>query len=94
MKQCDEILERTLRLADLMADVADLGDGAREDVGCGVLYGFLRDSAFKLRKMAEEEKEAHARKSRAGEKRTRTPVHAAGAGQGSKIGGRSGAVKK
>ena len=71
MKQCDEILDRTLRLTDLMAEIADLGDGAREDVGCGVLYGFLRDSAYKLRKMTEEEIEAHVRKSGAGGKKAR-----------------------
>ena len=94
MKQCDEILDRTLRLTGLMADLADLGDGAREDVGCGVLYGLLRDSAFKLRKMAGEEKKAHSGKSRAGGKRTLKRVNAVGPGPGSRIGGRSGAVKK
>ncbi len=71
MKQCDEILDRTLHLTDLMAEIADLGDGAREDVGCGVLYGFLRDSAYKLRKMVEEEIAAHVRKSGMGGKRAR-----------------------
>jgi len=71
MKQCDEMLEKTLQLADLMADMADRGDAMREDVGCGVLYGLLRDSAFKIRKMAEEEKEAHSRKAGAAAKRSR-----------------------
>ncbi len=71
MKDCDEILDRTLRLSDLMAETADLGDAAREDVGCGVLYGFLRDSAYKLRKMAEDEREAHVRKAGAAAKRVR-----------------------
>jgi hypothetical protein len=45
-----------------MSEIADEGDGAREDVGCGVLYGVLRDSAYKIRKLAEEEREAHIRK--------------------------------
>ncbi|MEN6441698.1 MAG: hypothetical protein ABFD97_24315 [Syntrophobacter sp.] len=65
MNECDEILEKTLNVADRMVELADQGDAAREDVGCGVLYGFLRDSAFKIRKMAEEEKKAHARKAAA-----------------------------
>ncbi len=69
MKRCDELLDETLRLAVRMAEVADMGDGAREDVGCGVLYGFLRDSAYKIRKMAEEERKAHIRKSGADGKR-------------------------
>lgn len=62
MKRCDEILRRTLALADAMSEIADEGDSAREDVGCGVLYGMLRDSAFKIRRLAEEEREAHIRK--------------------------------
>jgi acetolactate synthase-1/2/3 large subunit len=45
-----------LQLADEMLDLADQGDTAREDNGCGILYGVLRDSAFKLRKLAESEK--------------------------------------
>ena len=55
-------LRRTLQLTEMMVELADLGDGAREDVGCGVLYGLLRDSAFKIRKVAEQEKEDHIRK--------------------------------
>ncbi len=45
-----------------MSKTADEGDSAREDVGCGILYGVLRDSAYKIRKLAEEEREAHKRK--------------------------------
>ena len=59
MKKCNEILRRTLRLTEEMVELADQGDEAREDVGCGVLYGLLRDSAFKIRKAAEQEREAH-----------------------------------
>ena len=62
MKPCNEVLKKTLELAELMKTLADEGDSVREDAGCGVLYGVLRDSAFKIGKMAEEEKEAHVRK--------------------------------
>ena len=62
MKKCNEILEKILRLTETMVELADAGDEAREDVGCGVLYGLLRDSAFKIRKAAELEKEDHIRK--------------------------------
>ncbi len=62
MKRCDEMLRRTLALTEAMWEIADQGDSAREDVGCGVLYGVLRDSAYKIRKLAEEEREAHIRK--------------------------------
>lgn len=62
MRQCDEVLQRTLELVDLMAEIADQGDEMREDVGCGVLYGVLRDSAYKIKKLAEGERQAHIRK--------------------------------
>ena len=62
MKMCNEMLKRTLALTKTMVEIADQGDGAREDVGCGVLYGLLRDSAYKIRKVAEEEIEAHVKK--------------------------------
>ena len=42
-----------------MIALADQGDADREDVGCGVLYGILRDTAYKLKRLAEEEKRAH-----------------------------------
>jgi hypothetical protein len=42
-----------------MIRIADRGDAEREDTGCGVLYGILRDSAYKILKLAEEEKQRH-----------------------------------
>jgi hypothetical protein len=62
LKQCDEILKKTLELAESMLDVADEGDALREDSSCGVLYGVLRDSAYKIKHLAEAEKEAHIKK--------------------------------
>ena len=62
MKRCNDALRKTLKLTELMNEIADEGDSIREDVGCGVLFGIVRDSAFKIRKLAEEEKEAHIRK--------------------------------
>ena len=31
-----------------MLDLANEGDAVREDVGCGILYAVLRDSAYKI----------------------------------------------
>ena len=45
-----------------MLNLADEGDAVREDDGCGILYGVLRDSAFKIKKLAETEKETHIKK--------------------------------
>lgn len=61
-RRCDQNIHKTLRLAREMMRLADEGDSHREDVGCGVLYGMLRDSAYKLQKVAEQEKMAHIRK--------------------------------
>ncbi len=58
----DRCLEQTLELAEQMLRLADEGDALRQDPGCGVLYGMLRDSAYKLKQMAEAERRAHLRK--------------------------------
>ena len=62
MPPANQCIKKTLELADLMLQVADEGDAARKDVGCGVLYGVLRDSAYRIKKLAEAEREAHIRK--------------------------------
>jgi hypothetical protein len=59
----DQCLKRTLEMAERMLRLADAGDAVREDPGCGVLYGVLRDSAYKLKQMAEAERQAHLEKS-------------------------------
>ena len=66
MSPANECLKKTLELAELMLRVADEGDAARKDVGCGVLYGVLRDSAYRIRKLAEAERESHSKKGRGG----------------------------
>jgi hypothetical protein len=61
-KKCDKNIQKTLELADAMLLLAQKGDEEREDSSCGILYGVLRDSGFKLRQLAEKEKQAHIRK--------------------------------
>ncbi len=62
MKRCDESIKKTLDIVDDMLSVADEGDEGREDIGCGVLYGVVRDSAFKIKRLAEAERQAHIKK--------------------------------
>jgi hypothetical protein len=59
VKPCDKNIKRMLRLIEQMILLADQGDADREDTGCGILYGILRDSAYKLKRLAEEEKTRH-----------------------------------
>ena len=62
MKPCDKNIKRTLQLTSEMLNLAEIGDAQREDTGCGILYGVLLDSAYKLKKLAEKEKETHIKK--------------------------------
>jgi hypothetical protein len=62
LKNCNENIKKTIALADEMIDLSEAGDADREDVGCGILYGILRDSAYKIKKTAEAEKQAHIKK--------------------------------
>lgn len=62
MKSCDKNIKNTLNITQEMIKVADKGDIDREDIGCGILYGVLRDAAYKVKKLAEKEKEAHIKK--------------------------------
>ncbi len=59
LKQYNINLVKVLRLAREMIILADEGDEHRMDKTCGVLYGILRDSAYKIRTLAEKEKILH-----------------------------------
>jgi hypothetical protein len=59
VRPCNHNIKRTLNLVAEMIRVADKGDIEREDNGCGILYGVLRDSAYKVKKLAEQEREKH-----------------------------------
>jgi hypothetical protein len=45
-----------------MVKLANEGNAQREDTRCGILYGVLLDSAYKLKKLAEDEKQRHLKK--------------------------------
>jgi hypothetical protein len=62
VKPCNLHITKTLKLVQEMLELADQGDADREDNGCGILYGVLRDSAYKLKKLAEDEKANHIQK--------------------------------
>ena len=62
VRPCNLHIAKTLELVEDMICLADQGDTDREDNGCGILYGVLRDSAYKLKKLAEEERQNHIKK--------------------------------
>ena len=55
----NENLRRTLRLIREMLALADEGDRDRDDMSCGIIYGILRDSAYRIRNLVEQECENH-----------------------------------
>jgi hypothetical protein len=59
VKPCDRNIQSTLRLVDEMIKLANQGDIDREDTDCGILYGVMRDAAYKLKQLAEIEKAKH-----------------------------------
>ena len=61
-RKCDANILKTLELAEAMLLLAQKGDEEREDSNCGILYGVLRDSGYKLKQLAQKEKDAHIRK--------------------------------
>jgi hypothetical protein len=62
MRPCDKMIVMTFDLTDKMISLSDKGDAVRDDDGCGILYGVIRDAAFKIKKLAEAEKNAHIKK--------------------------------
>lgn len=52
-------LNRVVDLCYEMLEIADYGDKLRQDDGCGVVYGLLRDAAYKVRRLAMQELEHH-----------------------------------
>ena len=56
---CNETINRALELVRELMVLADEGDISREDVGCGVLFGTVRDCAYKIRSLAESEIAEH-----------------------------------
>lgn len=61
MSKTNSNIIKVLRLTREMIILADEGDRYRRDKSCGVLYGILRDYAYKLKDLAEKEKSMHIR---------------------------------
>jgi hypothetical protein len=61
-RQCDINLARTIDLAHEMIQLAQTGYEQREDPGCGILYGILLDSGYRVLELAQKEKHMHRQK--------------------------------
>lgn len=61
-KNCDINIAQTIDLAHKMIKLAQAGYEQREDPGCGILYGILLDSGYKILDLAQKEKQKHVEK--------------------------------
>ena len=52
-------LKKVIECCYEMLELADRGDKSRRDSGCGVVYGTMRDMAYKVRKLAKKELYEH-----------------------------------
>ena len=66
--RCDRHLKKALDLARQLTLLADEGEAASPDDGCIVLYGVVRDCAYRIRSGAQKELEYHQAIRSAGEK--------------------------
>jgi hypothetical protein len=62
LKQCDINIARTIELAQEMILLARSGYEQREDPDCGVLYGILLDSGYRILDLAQKERQKHIEK--------------------------------
>ena len=61
-RRCNKHIRESFEMARKMIILADEGDLDSEDDGCRVLYGVVRDCAYKIRAQAEREREEHRKK--------------------------------
>ncbi len=54
-KDYNKTLIEVLHLTDNMLLLADRGDKVRIDRTCGIIYGILRDTSYKLRSLVDNE---------------------------------------
>lgn len=55
-------IQEVLEIARQLIILADQGDWDGEDDSCHILYGIIRDCAYKIRAQAEREREIHRKK--------------------------------
>ncbi|MBF0197985.1 MAG: hypothetical protein HQL32_09750 [Planctomycetes bacterium] len=59
MRKCDKNIIKVLDLAKELTILADEGEQQAKDESCIVLYGIVRDVAYKIKSRAEEERGSH-----------------------------------
>ena len=53
MRSCQESIDKIFELVNTMFEVSNEGYADREEPGFGLIYSVVRDSAYKIKKLAE-----------------------------------------
>jgi hypothetical protein len=59
VKKCNQHILEALELSRKLFILSDEGESDAEDNSCVVLYGVIRDAAYKIRNHAERERQQH-----------------------------------
>ena len=59
MSNCNGYIKKSLQFANDLTLLADEGEAQSTDDGCALLYGVIRDCAYKIRSQANREKDVH-----------------------------------
>lgn len=58
-KTANNNIKEALEASRMLTILADRGESCSRDDGCAVLYGIIRDCAYKIRGRAERERDIH-----------------------------------
>ena len=56
---CNRHIREALEISRRLTILADQGEASSRDDGCAVLYGVVRDCAYKIKARAERERDVH-----------------------------------
>jgi len=56
---CNNNILKALEIAKALMDTANKGEAASGDDGCRILFGVMRDCAYKIRREAERQCQVH-----------------------------------
>ena len=59
---CNRHIREAFELVKNMIILSDSGEAHCRDNGCALLYGVIRDSAYRIKKEAERERDSHIEK--------------------------------
>jgi hypothetical protein len=59
MRRDNQCIRKALESARRLTVLADSGEVCCRDDGCAVLFGVIRDCAYKIRERAESERDVH-----------------------------------